>query len=144
MSSSRTTFAFVMFSLLVSCGSSLERVRIELAGENFTVEVARTPEEREKGLMFRKELERNAGMIFVFDRDERLSFWMKNTEIPLSIAYLSSEGEIKEIFDMTPRSLRPVESTFAVRYALEVPRGTFSRLGIGPGYRIRLPELKAR
>ncbi len=122
----------------------METVSVRLAGEVFTLEVARTPKERETGLMFRKALRESAGMLFVFDRDERLSFWMKNTEIPLSIAYVSSEGEIKEIFDMTPGSLRPIESTFAVRYALEVPKGTFDRLGIRPGYRISLPELKAR
>jgi len=142
----RCLFSFIVLSitLLTACGSGMETVSLRLAGEVFTVEVARTPKERETGLMFRKDLRANAGMIFVFDRDERLSFWMKNTEIPLSIAYISSEGEIKEIYDMTPRSQRPIESTFAVRYALEVPKGTFDRLGIKPGYKISLPELRTR
>lgn len=78
-------------------------------------------------------------MLFVFDRDRRLSFWMKNTTIPLSLAYLSADGTVREIFDLAPESLRPVESSFAVRFALEVNRGAFARLGIKPGDKIQLP-----
>jgi hypothetical protein len=90
--------------------------------------------------MFRKSIASNSGMLFVFDRDQQLSFWMKNTEVPLSIAFITKEGVIREIFDMAPHSLRPVESTFAARYALEVPRGTFERLGIKSGFRLVLPK----
>lgn len=122
------------------CERKSKLITLELGGVPFTLEVADTPESRARGLMFRKELPENRGMLFVFPRDERLSFWMKNTEIPLSLAYIAQDGEIREIFDLVPHSLRPMESTYAVRYALEVSRGTFERLGIKPGYRIRMPE----
>ena len=125
---------------IAGCEKKLETITLDLAGTPFIVEVADTPETQARGLMYRKELAENRGMLFVFDRDRHPSFWMKNTEIPLSLAYIAKDGEIKEIFDLIPGSLRQVDSNFAVRYALEVNRGAFERLGIGPGYRIKLPE----
>jgi uncharacterized membrane protein (UPF0127 family) len=99
-------------------------------------EIARTDAERARGLMYRKELKDGSGMLFVFERDEMLSFWMKNTLIPLSNAYIASDGRIMEIHDMEPGSLNPVKSGRSVRYALEVPRGWFGRAGIAPGSRL--------
>jgi len=125
----------------VSCGDRLETVRINIGGENFTVEVARTEAEKQLGLMYRKNLRKNRGMLFVYEQDRKLSFWMKNTKVPLSIAYIAKDGTIKEIYKMEPYSLRSIESTHYVRYALEVPQGTFERLGIGPGDTIELPEI---
>jgi uncharacterized membrane protein (UPF0127 family) len=72
-------------------------------------------------------------MLFIFDRDQILSFWMKNTPHPLSIAYLDSKGKIRNIYDMTPFSLTPIVSTVSVRYALEVPQGWFEKAGIKTG-----------
>jgi uncharacterized membrane protein (UPF0127 family) len=72
-------------------------------------------------------------MLFIFDRDQVLSFWMKNTLIPLSIAFIASDGRILQIKDMEPLSLSTVNSDRSVRYALEVPRGWFSRAGIAIG-----------
>ena len=89
----------------------------------FTLEIARSPEERQKGLMHREELQKNRGMLFVFEYDQKLSFWMKNTHIPLDIAYVAKDGTIKEIHRMKPRSEKPVQAAHSVRYALEVPRG---------------------
>jgi len=126
---------------LLSCGSSMDTVTVNLGGEKFVLEVARTPEEQRQGLMNRKSLEPNRGMIFIYERDSRLSFWMKNTTIPLSIAFISKDGTIREIYDMKPLSTRSIESTHSVRYALEVNRGTFERLGLAPGDRIELPDL---
>ena len=122
-------------------GQKLKTVTLDLAGVSFTVEVAATQSARARGLMHRKSLPENAAMLFVFDRDEQQSFWMENTEIPLSIAYISRAGEIREIYDMNPHSRRAVQSTHAVRYALEVNQGTFERLGITPGYVIKIPDL---
>ena len=99
-------------------------------------EIARTGEQRSTGLMFRTALEDGKGMFFVFDRDETLSFWMKDTLIPLSIAYISYEGIIIDIRDMHPRDLSSVHSSRSVRYALEVPQGWFGRAGIRPGDRV--------
>ena len=88
--------------------------------------------------MYREKLADGEGMLFVFDRDEILSFWMKNTLIPLSIAFISYDGKIIDIKDMEPQSLEPVRSSRSVRYALEVPQGWFSRAGFGAGDMVRL------
>lgn len=98
-----------------------------------TVEIARTEEERAQGLMNRKELPDGNGMIFIFDRDQQLSFWMKNTLIPLSIAFIASDGRIVEIKDMQPLDLNSVKSSRSVRYALEMPQGWFERHEIRSG-----------
>lgn len=103
------------------------------------MEIADTSESRTQGLMNRKSLPENAGMLFVFERDDHYSFWMKNTVIPLSLAFISRSGEIKEIHDLTPGSLRPVQSEYAVRFALEVNRGVFEKHGIKPGHVIGIP-----
>jgi uncharacterized membrane protein (UPF0127 family) len=96
-------------------------------------EIARTDEQRERGLMWRQSLADGEGMLFVFEWDHILSFWMKNTLLPLSIAYIAYDGRILEIHDMEPRNLSPVQSGRSVRYALEVPQGWFARMGIGAG-----------
>ncbi len=83
--------------------------------------------------MFREEVPEGTGMLFVFEREEILSFWMKNTYVPLSVAYADRSGRILEIHDMEPESLAPVRSSRPARYALEVPRGYFERAGIRPG-----------
>ena len=96
-------------------------------------EIARSEEERNHGFMERKVIPDGTGMLFIFDRDQILSFWMKNTPHPLSIAYLDSKGKIRNIYDMTPFSLTPIVSTVSVRYALEVPQGWFEKAGIKTG-----------
>ena len=80
--------------------------------------------------MGRKTIPDGTGMLFAFTADQRMLFWMKNTPHPLSIAYIDSEGIIREIYDMTPLSLETVASERSLRYALEVPQGWFSRVGI--------------
>ncbi|HCM28285.1 MAG: hypothetical protein A2Z99_19225 [Treponema sp. GWB1_62_6] len=96
-------------------------------------EIADDDAERSRGLMFRKELKDGEGMLFVFGEESPLTFWMKDTLIPLSIAYLASDGQIREIRDMEPLSLAPIASERSCRYALEVPQGWFSRAGIKAG-----------
>ena len=96
-------------------------------------EIAEKPEERNFGFMERKTIPDGTGMLFVFEKDQILSFWMKNTPHPLSIAYIDSKGKIRDIFDMTPYSLASVVSTVSVRYALEVPQGWFDKVGIKKG-----------
>jgi len=133
----------MLFASAASCGGEDgkldEIVDIEVGEEVFRIEVARTDEQRRKGLMHRSSIGENEGMLFVFERDQHMSFWMKNTEIPLSIAYISKDGTIREIHDLEPHSQRTVESRFAVRYALELPRGAFSRAGAEPGDVIEFP-----
>ena len=122
---------FFIMMLLMTLGCSAEEDfpanKLQVGEDTYTVEVARSEEERQRGLMHRKSLGEYEGMLFVFARDQHLSFWMKNTDIPLSIAYISKSGVIKSIHHMEPESLRPVKSDYAVRFALELPRGAFQR-----------------
>ena len=113
-------------------------------GTTLTVnaEIASTPEQRNFGFMERKNIPDGTGMIFIFERDQILSFWMKNTPHPLSIAYIDSNGKIRNIYDMTPLSLSTIESTVSVRYALEVPQGWFEKNGIQTGDSIDLSPVK--
>ena len=77
-------------------------------------------------------------MLFVFENDQILNFWMKNTPTPLSIAYISKDGKIKDILDMQPFSLADITSSGYVRYALEVPQGWFKKNGISVGDAIKI------
>lgn len=99
-------------------------------------EIASKPEERNHGFMFRKKIPGGTGMLFVFEKDQVLHFWMKNTPHPLSIAYIDSEGNISDILDMTPFSETSVSSSRSVRFALEVPQGWFGEKGISVGDRV--------
>lgn len=101
-------------------------------------EIADTAQTREKGFMFRKKIPDGTGMLFVFEEDSVLRFWMKNTPSPLSIAYIDYKGEIKDIFDMKPYDLNDTTATGYVRYALEVPQGWFGRAGIKIGDKLAL------
>jgi uncharacterized membrane protein (UPF0127 family) len=89
--------------------------------------------------MGRQSLKDGEGMLFVFDRDHILSFWMKNTLIPLSIAYIAYDGRILEIHDLEPQNLLAVRSNRSARYALEVPQGWFARMGIRAGDMLIFP-----
>jgi uncharacterized membrane protein (UPF0127 family) len=130
---------FLVCCGFISCKSNklpVMEIPIEREGRRIAIikaEIARTQEERSQGLMFREKLPDGEGMIFIFERDEILSFWMKNTYIPLSIAYIASDGRIIDIKDMYPLDLSPVSSSRYVRYALEVPQGWFSGKGIKSG-----------
>ncbi len=126
-------------SILARCGSSTERIAIRIKGTGFSVEVARTDQEKALGLMNRKSLGAREGMLFVFEQDDHLSFWMKNTSIPLSIGFLSREGKILEIRDMEPFSLKAIRSRNSCPYALELPRGAFGEIGAAEGDRVDLP-----
>lgn len=101
-----------------------------------SAEVARTPEQRAIGLMNRRSLPPNAGMLFAFEQPEPLCFWMKNTLIPLSIAFLRDDGTILNIAEMKPHSLESHCSERPARYALEMNEGWFSKRGVKPGDRI--------
>ena len=125
--------------LLFACTSSAERVTITTGGRSLTVEVARTEAQRARGLMERTNLGPRDGMIFVFDRDDHLTFWMKNTPAALSIAFLSVEGKILQIEDMEPFSETIVRSRLSARYALEMRKGAFLELGIREGDSFELP-----
>ena len=127
-------FAFCVFA----CSNKLEKKELTIQtkqGETVTVkaELAVTPEERNHGYMGRKVIPDGTGMLFIFENDQILSFWMKNTPHPLSIAFISSDGRIRDIFDMTPFSIDSIVSTGYVRYALEVPQGWYKKAGVSTG-----------
>lgn len=113
----------------------LPTVELQVAGTTLNAEVARSPEEIRRGLMFRERLADGEAMLFVFDRPQQAGFWMKNTALPLSLAYLDSNGVVLEIHDLRPHDLNAVWSaTDRVRYALEVPQGWFGRRGVRAGH----------
>jgi uncharacterized membrane protein (UPF0127 family) len=108
--------------------------------EELTVELARTPAERSRGLMSREELPEDHGMLFVFPEDTTTSFWMKDTVIPLSIAFIAADGGILDIQDMEPFSTELHQPPEPYRYALEVNQGWFARRGLEKGDRVEIPD----
>ena len=114
-------------------GGKKVEVRVEIADNFF---------EQARGLMYRKELGEDRGMLFIYTEERELSYWMKNTRIPLSIAYIDSEGRIVDILDMKPLDdERPhYVSSKPVQYALEVNQGFFERKGVKEGDHVDLPE----
>jgi uncharacterized membrane protein (UPF0127 family) len=106
----------------------------------FSVELATTEPEREKGLMFRKELPEGQGMLFDFQRDQDVGFWMQNTYIPLDMIFIKGDGRILRIAENTePMSTKVIPSGGPVRFVLEVIAGTARKLGIAPGDRVASP-----
>lgn len=103
-------------------------------------EFALNPRQHATGLMGRKYLKSNHGMLFDFGKEKPLSFWMANTYIPLQIAFIDQHGKIGKIADMTPLSTRSVSSDGKYRYALEVNEGWFNQNGIQVGAQVNIPE----
>jgi uncharacterized membrane protein (UPF0127 family) len=115
----------------------LRIAELKISNVPITVEVAETPQASENGLMFRDSLPEDHGMLFIFDQPKKASFWMRNTKIPLSIAYADSDGKILEIKSMNPLDETVVPSrSDEVDYALEVNQGWFTRHGITSGAKI--------
>lgn len=106
--------------------------------DTVTAEVARTPEEREQGLMYRENLPEGQGMLFVFPDSQVRSFWMKNTFIPLDIAYLDENLRVVDVQAMQPETEETHPSAGAAMFALEVPLGWYEKEGIGVGAQARL------
>ena len=100
------------------------------------VEVAATDAEREKGLMFRKQMGRNDGMLFVFDEPAYHAMWMKNTLIPLSVAFLDRDGVILNVMDMEPQTLDSHQAAGPAIYAIETNVGWFAEHHVKPGDRV--------
>ncbi len=118
-----TILAFTFLSS--SLYASPKLVNLSFHKSSVQVELAETYEERAKGLMYRKSLCTDCGMLFVFEKPRIAAFWMKNTFIPLDIAYLDSNGKIVMIAPLTPLSEKSVSSSTNVKYAWEMNRGWF-------------------
>ncbi|MFH1006581.1 MAG: DUF192 domain-containing protein [Candidatus Latescibacterota bacterium] len=136
---------FLLLSIFSGCAQGEKpdiaagdgRITIRASGIPVRVEVANTDQERQQGLMFRETLGEDEGMLFVFEQEQFLSFWMKNTYLPLSIAFISRDGEITAIEDMEPLDAHTVHrAPRPVLYALEMNQGWFTRHGIAVADRV--------
>ena len=137
---------FLMYNLgevSASMKSELSIITSNGSKHNFLVEVARTEEEKKIGLMFRKTLAKNAGMLFLYKREALRLMWMKNTFIPLDILFIDKKGVIKRVVKRTtPHSLATISSRKSVLAVLELRGGITSSLEIKKGDRIEHPAFK--
>ncbi|WP_449370300.1 DUF192 domain-containing protein [Thiomonas sp.] len=116
--------------------TGLPTVRLHVGGHALTAEVAATPEQQQTGLMNRRSLPANHGMVFVFAQTQPVCMWMKNTLIPLSVAFVTAQGRIVNIADMQPMTEDVHCAQAEVRYALETPLHWFAQHDIQPGARV--------
>jgi len=125
-------YAGVLALLLCGTAASAAQLPLRIGPHAFQVEVAATPQQRQRGLMGRTHLAADGGMLFVFEQPGRHCFWMRDTPLPLSIAFIDAAGRIASLADMQPRSDSLHCPNTEVRYALEVRQGEFQRRGITP------------
>jgi len=118
---------------VTAAGAGLPTRTLTIGGHRLTVEIAATPEQRATGLMNRFSLQTDHGMLFVFEAPQPLSFWMKDTYVPLSIAFVDTRGRIVNIEDMRPQDESPHFSKGLALYAIEMRQGWFAAKGIGAG-----------
>lgn len=122
---------------------NLPRMQLSAGGHALTVYVARSLEERAQGLMHRRELPCDEGMLFMSDGPRMQRYWMKDTPLPLSIAFLHEDGTVLQVEDLVPHALQPQCSRHPVRFVLEVNQGWFDERGLGPGTRFEGPVFLA-
>ena len=143
-----TVFASFLFVGVVALrgtafAAELPTTTLSIGTHKAVAEVATTPEQRAVGLMHRFSLKTDHGMLFVFERSEPLSFWMKNTFVALSIAFIGEDGRILNIEDMKPQTETSHSSRGPARFALEMRKGWFAERGIGPGATVKgLPPVR--
>ena len=115
---------------------NLQRTKLAAGMHQIDAQVALSPEQRQMGLMFRKEMPQHEGMIFVFEEPTKQCFWMKNTLLPLTAAFVADDGTIVNLEDMKPQTENPHCSVKPVRYVLEMNKGWFAKKGIKPGRKL--------
>ena len=133
----------VLAGALTACsGSGLRTVRCTLGDASLTVELAETDVQKSRGLMYRQKLGKNRGMLFPYDSQEVRTFWMKNTYVPLSIAFIDDNKKIVHIADMQPRDLDSTSSIRPCQYVLEVNKGWFDehRIDVGDPVEFEIPD----
>jgi uncharacterized membrane protein (UPF0127 family) len=141
--------AFAVLAALAASARAADMNTLEIVSRSgvhvFQVELAVNDAERAQGLMYRKELPEGRGMLFDFQREQEVAFWMKNTLIPLDMIFIRADGRILRIAEnTTPLSEQTIPSGGPVRGVLEVIGGTARRLGIAPGDRVAHPFFSAR
>lgn len=118
---------------------SLPTIRLSVGIHNIQAQLAQTPDQRAIGLMFRATMPANEGMLFAFDAPAKQCFWMKNTLLPLSAAFIADNGTVVNIEDMKPQTLDSHCSQQPVRYVLEMNVGWFTKRGIKAGSKLAGP-----
>jgi uncharacterized protein len=137
----RRSLAGALLALAATAGAQdapqrLPTISLQAGMHVIKAEVARTDSERAIGLMHRREMPQHEGMLFVFEQPHVQCFWMKNTLIPLSVAYLADDGAVVNIADMQPLSLDSHCSAKPVRFVLEMNQGWFAKRGIKAGFKL--------
>jgi uncharacterized protein len=157
---SRCRFApLFALALLTACGgdtgksvapkSAEDRFPIKVGERTVQMQIAALPAETEKGLMFRRTMGEDEGMLFIFTVPQQMGFWMRNCTLPLDIGYIDPTGELKEIYPMYPLDERSVTSRSRnIQFCLEMNQGWYARQGVKPGAKLDLKAvaeaLKAR
>jgi uncharacterized membrane protein (UPF0127 family) len=119
-----------------SAQMDLPRLKLSAGMHLIDTQLATSPEQRATGLMFRKEMPATEGMLFVFEQATVQCFWMKNTVLPLTAAFVADDGSIVNLADMKPLTTEPHCSTQPVRYVLEMNQGWFDKKGIKAGFKL--------
>ncbi len=134
----------LLFSLLALCATAqdtpqtnLPRIKLQAGMFQIDTQVAQTPEQRSIGLMHRTEMPQHEGMLFVFEQPATQCFWMKNTLLPLTAAFVADDGTIVNLADMKPQTTDSHCSTQPVRFVLEMHQGWFAKKGLKAGSRLR-------
>jgi uncharacterized membrane protein (UPF0127 family) len=155
---SRSLFAlvgsFFLLGALTACGDKRDAAtaaktvndyfEIKIGARAVKMQLAILPDEVQRGLMFRKTMGRDEGMLFVFPRSQQMSFWMRNTTLPLDIGYIDRDGVLREIYPMYPLDEKSVPSRGRdLQFALEMNQGWFKDRGVKPGDKLDLAALKA-
>lgn len=129
--------------LSAGCAEDIVEIRTANGAETFSVEIADTPSERARGLMFREEMPADHGMLFIFDDVAQRAFWMRNTPLPLDIIYINRRGAICSIAaNTTPFDETAIPSGCAAGHVLEVNAGLAASLGLKVGAPVRHPSIK--
>jgi uncharacterized membrane protein (UPF0127 family) len=145
----RLFLAFIFFiGLVASAQAACAPDKIDLRGAwgqaTYTIELADTPEERARGLMFRESLPRRTGMLFLYDRPQSVSFWMRNTLIPLDMVFIDETGVVRHVHENAiPGDETPIPGGPDILAVLEIKGGQAAQLGLRPGTEVRHPALGA-
>ena len=137
-----TALALAVVGLAASAQDApqrLQAITLQAGMHNIRAEVALTPEQRQKGLMYRRDLASHEGMLFVFEEPAPQCFWMRNTPTPLTIAFVGDDGSIVNLADMKPFDESSHCSAKPVRYVLEMNQGWFAKRGIKAGFKLAGP-----
>ena len=135
-----TTLAFALWAASASAQDGpqkLASIKLSAGMHVIQAELAQTPDQRSTGLMFRTAMGTNEGMLFRFEQAGQQCFWMKNTLLPLSVAFIADDGSVVNIESMSPQTLDSHCSTTPVRFVLEMNDGWFAKRGIKPGSKLQ-------